>query len=132
VYKVIWLVKFRKDMQREEVVRWWRGHHGDIAAATPGMVRYVQNHWVAPLDPATQLPIAGSQPAFDGHAEHWFESREAYERAMVSDQWKATQEDGPVGFDSSTLVGGLLEEHVVSWEAGSDGRLYAPAELGSD
>ena len=124
MYKVIWLVKFRKDMDRQEVLRWWRGHHGDLAGATPGMVRYVQNHWVAPLDPATQMPRMGAEPAFDGHAEHWFESREAYEAAMASDVWKETQEDGPVGFDSSTLVGGLLQEHVVSWDPRSDGRLY--------
>ena len=126
MYKVIWLVKFRQEMARDEVLRWWRGHHGDLAAKTPGMVRYVQNHWVAPLDHGTQLAVPG-EPAFDGHAEHWFESREAYEAAMVSDVWKETQEDGPVGFDSSTLVGGELEEHVVSWDPRLDGRRYAGA-----
>jgi uncharacterized protein (TIGR02118 family) len=124
MYKVIWLVKFRPDMERDEVLRWWRGHHGDVAAQTPGMVRYVQNHWVAPLDSATQLPLPGAEPHFDGHAEHWFESREAYERAMASDEWKRTREDGPGGFDSSTLVGGELEEYVVSWQPGPDGRVY--------
>jgi uncharacterized protein (TIGR02118 family) len=126
VFKVIWLVKFRKDMERDEVLRWWRGRHGDLAAATPGMIRYVQNHWVAPLDVETQLPNGGA-PAFDGHAEHWFESREAYEAAMTSDVWKRTREDGPVGFEPGTLVGGVLEEHVVSWDARSDGRLYTAA-----
>jgi uncharacterized protein (TIGR02118 family) len=124
MYKVIWLVKFRKDMEREEVLQWWRGRHGDLAGATPGMIRYVQNHWVSPLDQATQLPVAGGEPAFDGHAEHWFESREAYEAAMQSDEWKETQLDGPVGFDSSTLVGGLLEEYVVNWDPRLDGRKY--------
>jgi uncharacterized protein (TIGR02118 family) len=122
VYKVIWLVKFRKDMERDEVLRWWRGHHGEVAKATPGMIRYVQNHWVAPLDHATQFPISGSEPAFDGHAEHWFESREAYEAAMQSEEWAITRVDGPTGFDSSTLVGGLLEERVISWDIGTDGR----------
>jgi hypothetical protein len=68
VYKVIWLVKFRTDKSREEVVRWWREEHGPLAAATPGMARYV---------------------------------------------WRRTQDDGPTGFDSSTLVGGALDEHVV-------------------
>jgi EthD domain len=77
MYKVIWLVKFRPDVEHDEVLSWWRGHHGDVAAKTPGMVRYVQNHWVAALDPETQMPVAGGEPAFDGHAEHWFESREA-------------------------------------------------------
>jgi uncharacterized protein (TIGR02118 family) len=114
-------------MERDEVLRWWRGHHGDVAAKTPGMVRYVQNHWIAPLDHATQMPVPGAEPRFDGHAEHWFESREAYEQAMVSDEWRRTQEDGPVGFDSSTLVGGELEEHVVTWQPGTDGRIYTSA-----
>jgi uncharacterized protein (TIGR02118 family) len=128
MYKVIWLVKFRQDRPRDEVLRWWRGHHGDLAATTPGMIRYVQNHWVAPLDPATQMPRPGTPQMFDGHAEHWFESREAYEAAMASDEWKRTGEDGPVGFDSSTLVGGQLEEHVVSWDTRVDGRLYPGSE----
>ena len=116
MYKVVWLVKFRRDMPREDVLRWWRGQHAAIAKETPGMVRYVQNHWVAPLDPATALPDHGREPVFDGHAEHWFESREAYELAMTSDAWQRTQEDGPTGFDASTLVGGFLEETVISWQ----------------
>jgi uncharacterized protein (TIGR02118 family) len=127
VYKVIWLVKFRKDIPREEVLHWWRGHHGDLAKEAPGMVRYVQNHWVAPLHGETQFEISGAEPHFDGHAEHWFESREAYEAAMISDQWRRTIADGPVGFDSATAVGGALEEHVVSWDPQSDGRLNAIA-----
>jgi uncharacterized protein (TIGR02118 family) len=126
MYKVIWLVKFRKDMDRDEVLAWWRGHHAEVAKATPGMIGYVQSHWAAPLDPATQMPTDG-EPAFDGHAEHWFESREAYERAMASDEWKRTQDDGPGGFDSSTLVGGELEETVISWDVESEGRPYANA-----
>jgi hypothetical protein len=44
---------------------------------------------------------------------------------MTSDEWKRTQEDGPTGFDASTLVGGLLEEHVVSWQAPPDGAARA-------
>ena len=65
MFKIIWLVRFRRDMERDEVLRWWRGHHANLAAATPGMVRYVQSHWAAPLDPATGLPGRG-EPAFDG------------------------------------------------------------------
>ena len=128
MYKVIWLVKFRKDVPRDQVLHWWRGHHGDLAAKTPGMVRYVQSHWYAPLDNATHREIPGAEPRFDGHAEHWFASADAYETAMASDQWRKTLEDGPVGFDGSTAVGGALEEHVVSWEPMSDGRLYSTGD----
>jgi uncharacterized protein (TIGR02118 family) len=112
VYKVIWLVKFRTDMPREEVVRWWRDEHGPLAAKTPGMVRYVQNHWTSALDHESQLPVAGASQ-FDGHAEHWFTDYESYQAAMRSPEWQQTQVDGPTGFDSSTLVGGELSEFVV-------------------
>jgi uncharacterized protein (TIGR02118 family) len=128
MYKVIWLTKFRPDLDREEVRAWWKGRHGELAAATPGMIRYVQNHWMAPLDRTTFLPVPDAQLAFDGHAEHWFESREAYEAAMASDEWKETVADGPTGFDSTTLVGGVLMEHVVSWAAEPDGRSYGTSD----
>jgi uncharacterized protein (TIGR02118 family) len=123
MYKVIWLTKFRPGMDREEVLRWWRGPHAELAAATPGMVRYVQSHWVEALDGTTHMPAG--PPAFDGHAEHWFESRESYEAAMASDQWRRTVADGPTGFDASTLVGGALVERVISWDASLDGRTYS-------
>jgi hypothetical protein len=87
------------------------------------MVRYVQNHWVAPLDGATHMPGGGHQ-AFDGHAEHWFETRESYEAAMASEQWRRTVADGPTGFDAGTLVGGVIEERVISWDETLDGRVY--------
>ena len=128
MYKVIWLVKFRKDLPKEDVLAWWRGRHGDLAKATPGMVRYVQNYWAAPLDRGSQLEDPNAEPAFDGHAEHWFESREAYEQAIQSEEWKLTQLDGPTGFDSSTLVGGYLEETVISWDTTVDERTYSAAE----
>src|SRR5581483_5056347 len=87
VYKVIWLVKFRSDKPRDEVVRWWREEHGPLAAKTPGMERYVQNLWTEPLDQRSQRPTSGA-PHFDGHAEHWFTDFAAYEAAMTSDEWK--------------------------------------------
>jgi uncharacterized protein (TIGR02118 family) len=113
VYKVIWLVRFRQDMAREDVVRWWREDHGPLAGKTPGMVRYVQNHWTDPLESETFLVDPDGQLAFDGHAEHWFETYETYKAAMASPEWAATQRDGPNGFDSSTLVGASLDEYTV-------------------
>jgi len=120
VYKVIWLAKFRPDLPREDVLRWWRGHHAELAKATPGMLRYVQSYWVQSLDGTTQLPDGGT-PFYDGHAEHWFADKDAYLAAMASPEWKLTLEDGPNGF-SDHLVGGELEETVISWHPMDDGR----------
>jgi uncharacterized protein (TIGR02118 family) len=125
VYKVIWLVRFRQDRDTQEVLDWWRGHHAELARSTPGMTRYVQSYWSRGLDPATQMPDV--EPRFDGHAEHWFESFESYREAMASPEWRATIEDGPSHFDSSTLVGGELDELVVTWTAGDDARTYGDA-----
>jgi len=119
MYKVIWLVRFHQDSDPKDVLEWWRGPHAELAKSTPGMVRYVQSYWREALSPATSMP-AGA-PAFDGHAEHWFESREAYDTAMASEEWALTRADGSSHFDSSTLVGGALEETVVRWDAANGG-----------
>ena len=122
MYKVIWLVRFRQDSDPKDVLEWWRGPHAELAKSTPGMVRYVQSYWREALSPATSMP--DGPPAFDGHAEHWFESFESYQHAMASDEWAQTMADGPVHFDSSSLVGGVLDEFVVRWDPGDDGRSY--------
>jgi uncharacterized protein (TIGR02118 family) len=127
MYKVIWLVRFRKDRKREDVLRWWREDHGKLAAATPGMIRYVQSHWTAALHPDTSLESDVATPFYDGHAEHWFASKESYEAAMASEEWQATVIDGPEYFDGITRIGGALEEYVVSWDSSSDGRVYPEA-----
>jgi hypothetical protein len=115
MYKVIWLTKFRSDLPREHVLEWWRGPHADMAKATPGMLRYVQSYWTSALDGDTQL-ATGELGVFDGHAEHWFADEDSYRAAMASEQWQRCREDGPNGFDYVTLVGGELEETVISWE----------------
>jgi hypothetical protein len=74
--------------------------------------------------------VPGGTRAFDGHAEHWFESRESYEAAMASEQWRRTIADGPTGFDAATLVGRVLEERVITWDAMSDGRTYPEGVTG--
>lgn len=119
MYKVIWLAKFREDKPRDEVLAWWRGHHAELAKATPGMLRYVQSHWTHALDRETALEAG--EPFYDGHAEHWFADRSAYEAAMASPEWQACVADGPFGF-ANVAIGGALEETVISWHPMDDGR----------
>ena len=120
MYKVIWLAKFQPDKPREEVLKWWRGHHAELAKVTPGMLRYVQSYWVEALDPATQQP-AGKPGAYDGHAEHWFESKEAYEAALASPEWKKTwSTDRAVSPRSRRR--NARRKTVISWDRMDDGR----------
>ena len=121
--KVIFLLKFRPDRDPEEVRRWWRSEHGALALKNLGMKRYVQNHFVGPIDP--QRALGGL--AFDGCVEVWFESREAYEATMASPEWKALEEDGPNGFDMTAIEGGFVTEHVMRWDAQPDARIITSA-----
>ena len=121
--KVIFLLKFRPDLDPEAVRRWWRTDHGALALENLGMKRYVQNHFVEPIDSAH----AGAGMAYDGCVEVWFEDREAYERTMASPEWKALEEDGIHGFDMGSLQGGFVTEHIMRWDAHPDGRIYTSA-----
>jgi uncharacterized protein (TIGR02118 family) len=123
VIKVILLLKFRADLDKEHVRHWWLTEHAELALRNLGMKRYVQNHWVAPI---AAEHAAGGMP-YDGCVEVWFEDREAYEATMASPEWKALEEDGPNGFDMEVLHGGFVNEHVMRWDALPDGRVYTSA-----
>ena len=84
MHKLVFVVQLRKDMSREEALRYWREVHGPIAAKTPGLVKYVQNHATAALQ---------GDLGFDGVAELWFENEEAFRTAMASPEWQATMAD---------------------------------------
>ena len=123
--KVIFLLKFRSDLDKADVRRWWLNEHGELALRNLGMKRYVQNHWIAPIDPAH---AAGGMP-YDGCVEVWWEDEEAYRRTMASPEWKALEEDGVNGFDMEVLHGGFVVEHVMRWDARPDQRPYTSAAV---
>ena len=125
MYKVVWITKFRKGEDRNEMRRRWLDVHGPLVLAAPGLVRYVQNHW------EETNPWSGAEGddevAFDGHAEAWFESEKAFLAAMATPQFQAAIEDVPKNFDPITLVSGVLTEYVMKWEAFADGRPFKTA-----
>jgi len=84
--KLVFVLQLRKDMSREEALRYWRETHGPIASKIPGLKKYVQ-------DQATAAPEGDLQ--FDGIAELWFDSEEALQSAMASPEWRATIADVP-------------------------------------
>jgi uncharacterized protein (TIGR02118 family) len=121
--KVIFLLKFRADLDKEAVRRWWLSEHGALALKNLGMKRYVQNHWVAPI--AEEHAAAGMP--YDGCVEVWFEDQAAYEATLASPEWKALEDDGVNGFDMGSLHGGFVAERVMRWDAALDGRIYTTA-----
>ena len=68
--------KRKPGLEREDMLRYWRGTHGPLAASVPGLRRYVQS---------ALLPTAygSGEPRFDGAAQIWIEN-EAALQALVS------------------------------------------------
>ena len=111
--KLIYCINRKPDMSVEEFQRYWREVHGSIAARIPGVRRYVQSHVV----PSTYQP--DSPPAYDGAAELWFDSLEAFQEAMRSPEVRAAVEDERNFIDHSKVFWVLTEENVVVDRLGS-------------
>jgi uncharacterized protein (TIGR02118 family) len=118
--KVMFLLRFRPDRDPEAVREWWKSEHGALALKNLGMRRYVQNHWVAPLE-HDRAP-GGNE--FQGCVEVWFDDMDAYRATMASPEWRALEADGVNGFDMTALQGGFVDEYIMRWDASLDGRLY--------
>lgn len=110
MYKVIWLVKFNEGMSREDAIKHWREVHGELGRRVPGIDHYVQNAWVAPVG---EYDVEDEPPAFDGHSEVWFADEAAFRKAMESPEWAEMVADAPNFFDSSTMVGSVVDEYVI-------------------
>ena len=78
--KLVFCLRRKPDLSREEFQRYWREHHAPLVrahAAALGIRRYVQLH---SIDDAISLAVAGprrSPEPFDGVAELWFDDLEA-------------------------------------------------------
>ena len=107
--KVIFLMKFREDLDPEEVRRWWRNDHGALALRNMGMRRYVQNHFKGPVD--EEYALGGME--FDGFSESWYADPSVCEEAMGSPQWAALGDDGDNLFDMSLFESAIVEERVL-------------------
>jgi uncharacterized protein (TIGR02118 family) len=110
VYKVVWLVRFNEGMAREDAIRHWREVHGEFGRRVPGIVRYTQNVWLAPVG---EYEVGQAATAFDGHSEVWFADEQGFRAAMESPEWAEMVADAPNFFDSSTMVGAVLDEYEV-------------------
>lgn len=110
MYKLIWLVRFNEGMSREAATRHWREVHGEFGRRVPGVLRYVQNLWLAPVG---EYAVEGEETSFDGHSELWFADEAAFRAGMESPEWAEMVADAPNFFDSSTMIGAVVDEYVV-------------------
>jgi uncharacterized protein (TIGR02118 family) len=119
--KLVFTVRRREDMTREEFQRYWREEHAPLVkrhADTLRIRRYVQVH---ALDTALDEALAGSrgsEPRFyDGVAELWWDSLEDLVAAYSSEEGQAAGlellEDEQRFIDLSRSPLWLGEENVV-------------------
>ena len=102
MFKVVFLVHKKADMEAQDFRRHWRETQGSLSAKIPGLKKYVQNHAISTPD--------GSTPPYDGFAEVWFDSREAFEHEMASPEAEAVMADLPNFIDEERMQTFFVDE----------------------
>ena len=81
-------MKRKAGMSVAEFQSYWHDVHAPMIARSEGLLRYVQTHPIPEL-------YDEMEQAFDGIAEAWFESMEAFENAVASPGWQDAIKDAP-------------------------------------
>ena len=103
--KIVFLVHKRPEMEAAEFRRYWRETHGPIAAKIPGLRKYIQNHSIVDSD--------GAPPAYDGFAELWFDSAEAFEQGLASPEGQAALADAGTFIDVDRMQSFGVDEVTI-------------------
>ncbi len=109
-YKVVWIVRFKEGLTREEGREHWRRVHGPIFKKLD-IDRYIQNHVVGPIGEEGETGEA--EIGFDGFSECWFRDETQFRNAVESDTWAVAVEDAQNVFDMTQMWGAVLRENVV-------------------
>ncbi len=85
--KIVALLTRMPGMERQEFHEYWRATHGPLLVKIPSMRGYIQSHVIADQ--------AQTEAPFDGVAEMWFDSAEAFQAALASPEGRAGMADLP-------------------------------------
>lgn len=118
--KFVMCVRRHPSLSRAEFSAYWRNHHGPLFrqyAQVYHAVRYVQSHTLeTPLNVSLQA-ARGTQPAFDGVGEIWWESEADFLAAIQSPEGQKLRrmfvEDEARFVDLANSSAFFTEEHVV-------------------
>lgn len=91
----------------EAFQRHWLEVHGPIAAALPGLRRYVQSHT------RRSAYDAGRVPAYDGVVLTWFDSTEALRGATAAPEYARVRADAGTFLVPGRMPSILSREHVI-------------------
>jgi uncharacterized protein (TIGR02118 family) len=108
--KAIFIVSKLPGLTLGEFLDRWQRDHGRLAAAAPGLRRYVQNHAIAQA-------YAGLDQTHDGWSELWFDDLGALRHAVGSPEWDAVREHGRMLFAAPVGVGVARErvQKEIGW-----------------
>jgi uncharacterized protein (TIGR02118 family) len=108
--KGIFQLRRKPGMSLADFRQYWVEVHGPIVKRLPGLRRYVQCHTV---DAAYQY----AEPRWDGVAQLWLDSPEAYQTMLDSDEFQnESWPDGGKFLDLDLAVSFVAQEHQVKWE----------------
>jgi len=85
------LIRKKADWSGEDFRRYWREHHGALAARLPGLRRYEQNHVVDSVQRGIAYTRGPEQ--LDGFSMLWFDSEDAMRAAIATEAGRALVAD---------------------------------------
>ena len=94
----------RSDLTREQFHRYFREKHSPLAAAIPGVRRYIQNF---------VEPDERRDPPWDIVVEFWFDNRRAMEMAWQSQEGRRATEDNSNCLDLERTRWSVVDEVVI-------------------
>ena len=102
------MTRFRRDLTPGEARRFWAEDFAWMALSVPTLRHYLQDHWLGGIDGGGLRALP-----FDGHAEAWYDNAAAYEETVTTPAWRALFDHGTTVFDPSSMVHGIVDEHVL-------------------
>lgn len=109
-------LRFRKDLTEDAARLYWRTTHGPLIrsqAHASGILRYMQIHrYQSPLEAALREPRRTSVPAYDGHAEVWFDRSIPRAGTEVQAAGRRAVEDESKFIDFKRSTMWIGKEHV--------------------
>ena len=110
--KIVWGGVFRADVPVAEARAHWTEVHGPLGLKAAGLAGYVQNHVVAALG---RREIVDGPVFLDGYSVQWWESEDAFSRALTSPEWDAVRVDDATIFDNTANRGtsAVLQPRVI-------------------
>jgi uncharacterized protein (TIGR02118 family) len=116
IVKLHFPLRFRSELSNDDARLYWRTTHGPLIrsqAHVSGILRYMQIHrYPSPLEASLREARGTTVPAYDGHAEVWFDRSIARTGPEVKAAGRRAVEDESKFIDFKRSTMWLGKEHV--------------------